>query len=78
LHDALLAESVKVTAFIDIDPKKIGGTKRGKPVFAPEKLKGPGPELIVGAVGKRGGRAHIRSALTAMGFREGPDFLLAA
>lgn len=78
LHDALIAEGVRVTGFIDIDPRKIGGRKRGKPVWSPTAVAELDGELILGAVGARGARASIRSALAGLGKREGTDFLMTA
>jgi cellulose synthase/poly-beta-1,6-N-acetylglucosamine synthase-like glycosyltransferase len=72
----------KITAFIDIDPKKIGSTRRGKPVISPEQLMGlwrnsPEPVLLA-AVGARGARKLIRERLVALGLVEGKDWWFAA
>jgi glycosyltransferase involved in cell wall biosynthesis len=73
---------ISLTAYIDIDPRKIGRTRRGAPVLAPEALpkvweqhKNP---AIVAAVGARGARALIREKLEQMGFVEGRDWWGAA
>jgi glycosyltransferase involved in cell wall biosynthesis len=78
LHDALRREGVTVSAFIDIDRKKIGGRKRGLPVLPPEAAADVAPALIVGAVGARGARDDIRGALDALHLEEGWDYLFAA
>ncbi len=78
LCDALVAAGVRVRAFIDIDPKKIGGRKRARPVWPPQAAAAVDDELILGAVGARGARADIRAALQAMDKQEGPDFLFTA
>ena len=78
LHDALEREGVETVAFIDIDPKKIGGKKRGRPVLPAEAAAEVAPALIVGAVGSRGARAVIRAELDGHGMVEGEDFLFAA
>ncbi len=78
LHDALVAEGVRIAGFIDIDPRKIGGRKRGKPVWPPSAAAELDGELILGAVGARGARASIRGALAGLGKREGTDFLMTA
>ncbi|MCX7819971.1 MAG: glycosyltransferase [Kiritimatiellae bacterium] len=64
-------------AFVDIDPRKIGRLRRGRPVLAPHEL----PDAIAGrraivlaAVGAPGGRAQIRARLRALGLREGRDW----
>lgn len=78
LHDALVAEGVTVEAFIDIDPKKIGGRKRGCPVWPAERAVDAAPALILGAVGSRGARVTIREAMRSMQLVEGTDYLFAA
>ncbi len=78
LFDALEREGVKTTAFIDIDPRKIGGRKRGLPVLPAEAAAEVAPALIVGAVGSRGARAQIRAELDGHGMVEGEDYLFAA
>lgn len=69
-------------AYIDIDPKKIGRTRRGKSVIAPEDLLAWRSEferpMVVAAVGARGARALIRYQLNGLGLEEGKDWLLAA
>jgi glycosyltransferase involved in cell wall biosynthesis len=78
LHDALAREGVTTSAFIDIDPKKIGGRKRGCPVLPAEAAAEVAPALIIGAVGSRGARASIRTELDGHGMVEGEDYLFAA
>jgi glycosyltransferase involved in cell wall biosynthesis len=78
LHDALEREGVSTVAFIDIDPKKVGGRKRGRPVLPVEAAAEVAPALIVGAVGSRGARAEIRNELDGHGMTEGEDYLFAA
>ena len=78
LHDALRDEGVEVSAFIDIDAKKVGGRKRGLPVLPPEAAADVAPALILGAVGSRGARALIRERLESMHMTEGWDFLFTA
>jgi NADH/NAD ratio-sensing transcriptional regulator Rex len=74
----LLRQGAPLTAYIDIDPRKIGRTRRGLPILSPEAL----PELwrrssspvVLAAVGARGARQLIRQRLTAVGLREGQDW----
>ncbi|MDI6696411.1 MAG: glycosyltransferase [Anaerolineales bacterium] len=74
----LLRQGAPLTAYIDIDPRKIGRTRRGLPILSPEAL----PELwrrssspvVLAAVGARGARQLIRQRLTAIGLREGQDW----
>jgi hypothetical protein len=78
IHDLLITLDVKVDAFIEINPKRIGGVKRGLPVLHFDKLSQYTDALIIGAVGSRGAREEMRHALLNMGKQEGRDFLFAA
>lgn len=74
----LVAHNQPLTAFIDIDPKKIGRTRRGKPVLHPDELLGywkrfKSPVLLA-AVGVRGARKLIRTRLHKIGLEEGEDW----
>ena len=78
----LARQGVPLGVFIDIDPRKIGRTRRGLPILAPGDLPGwwaaqPRPALLA-AVGSRGARALIRAQLTGMGLLEGQDWWAAA
>jgi glycosyltransferase involved in cell wall biosynthesis len=69
---------VPLVAFVDIDPKKIGRTRRGKPIIAPGDLldwwsRFSTPALLA-AVGARGARSLIRARLMKMGLVEGQDW----
>ncbi len=71
-------EDAPVVAFVDIDPKKIGNTRRGKPIIPPEELPNwwgryQSP-VVLAAVGARGARKLIRDRLNAFGLREGDDW----
>jgi len=75
----LKQEGVQVRAFIDISPRKIGGAKAERPVFAPERaMDRHADELIIGAVCARGARELIRARLNAFGKVEGLDYLMAS
>jgi len=71
-------EELPVVAFVDIDPKKIGNTRRGKPIIpAGELLDWWGryrTPAVLAAVGARGARRLIREQLIAFGLREGQDW----
>jgi glycosyltransferase involved in cell wall biosynthesis len=82
LGKQLQRQGVALSAFVDIDPKKIGRTRRGKPIIAPEDLhdwwqryKKP---VILAAVGARRARGLIRKRLRAFGYVEGEDWWAAA
>jgi glycosyltransferase involved in cell wall biosynthesis len=72
----LLRGGAAVEAFVDIDPEKIGGTMRGKPIIEFDELRaimGPGV-VVLAAVGSRGARALIREQLNKTGLREGWNY----
>ena len=65
-------------AFIDVTPKKIGGTLRGAPVIGPDEVvewwrRFSHPVLLT-AVASRGARALIRAQLGEWGMQEGVDY----
>ena len=78
----LLREGAELVAFVDIDPKKIGNTRRGVPIISPDGL----PELTAGlddpwvlaAVPSRGARALIRDNLNGLGWVEGREYICVA
>lgn len=87
LARALIARRIDLRGFIDIDPRKIGRARLGKPVIGaddalgslrpPDALDGlrPGDALLLVAVGTRGARELIRARLAGKGWREPEDFL---
>lgn len=82
LAKQLQNNQVPLAAFVDIDPKKIGRTRRDKPIIAPDDLlecwgqfKNP---ALLAAVGARGARGLIRARLVKMGLVEGQDWWGAA
>lgn len=62
--------------FVDIDPKKVGGTARGLPIVDPDA--GVGRGFLVVAVGAQGARDIVRARLAGRGLVEGRDFVCAA
>ena len=79
LHDSLVNEGVKIHSFVDINPSRIGGLKRGLPVWSIQQLrKNRSNELLLGVVGAWNARDKLRTALEALGFRDSKDFLMAA
>ncbi len=80
----LQAEGVPTRALLDVNPRRIGTTWMGIPVFSPERLttrmdswRKEGLRLLV-AVASRGARDEIRANLHARELREGEDFLVVA
>jgi glycosyltransferase involved in cell wall biosynthesis len=67
-----------LSAFLDIDPAKIGHTRRGKPVLPAKALpflwQISAKPVVLAAVGARGARALIRQRLIDFGLVEGVDW----
>lgn len=82
LSKHLLRNGVNLTAFVDIDPRKIGRTRRSLPIIAADALTGHLAQhknpAVLAAVGARGARELIRDALNEMGLVEGRDWWAAA
>jgi hypothetical protein len=74
----LLAEGARIDAFVDIDPKKIGSTRQGRPIVSFAELPAPGAHVVLAAVGSRSARHIIRARVTGRGYVEGVDFFAAA
>jgi len=68
---------LRASAWIDIDPAKVGRARRGAPVRSPETLERE-VSFVVVAVGARGARDEVRAWLDARGWREGADYLCAS
>ena len=67
-----------VTAYIDINPKRVGGTKLGLPVYPPEAMDSFKGSILVAAVASWGARDLIRNLAANAGFTEGVDFFCAS
>ncbi|MQC26812.1 MAG: glycosyltransferase [Chloroflexi bacterium] len=82
LSKHLLHRGAPLEAFIDIDPKKIGRTRRGKPILAADELmawwRRYERPILLSAVSARGARPLIREQLEKLDFKEGTDWFLAA
>lgn len=65
-----------ISAFVDIDPRKIGRSRRGRPVVDLATARRAYPEaFFLIAVGVEGAREIIRGSMRAEGLLEGRDFL---
>lgn len=82
LAKQLERQDMPLVAFVDIDPKKIGRTRRGKPIIAPDELEKCWEQyqnpVILASVGSRGARKLIRERLNNFGYKEGMDWWAAA
>lgn len=73
------------TAFVDLDPRKVGQRIHGCPVLDPDGFRrhhpdpgSPDDAYVLGAVGAPGAREEIREALRATGRKELTDFRMVA
>lgn len=78
LSKHLIRLGCPLVAFIDIDPRKVGRTRRGLPIIPPEELiaywERYAHPVILACVGARGARRLIRERLESLGLREARDW----
>jgi glycosyltransferase involved in cell wall biosynthesis len=74
----LEVEGIEASGFVDVDRKKWGRLRDGRPVVGPDDVPSPREALVAAYVAKRGARDLIRAHLVNRGYREGRDFWLAA
>lgn len=77
-HLSPMLTITKVSAWVDIDPRKIGQHIGTVPVIDPAALETLQDPFILSMVGSAGASALIRATLESMGKREGLDFLMLA
>jgi hypothetical protein len=75
---ALETEGVCISGFIDIDQKKLGRLRDGRPVVGPRELPARESAFILAGVATRGARQLIAAQLDSLGRIEGSDYLLVA
>ena len=75
---ALHGEGAHITAFVDLDPRKIGQVIHGARVIAPEGIADVRNRYVVAAVAGAAARAEIRAALVAARLVEVNDFCAVA
>lgn len=76
--EALEAEGIQLTGFIDVDPDKVRGGRLARPVIGPDQLPEKQLAFILSGVSSRGAREFIAGELNRRGWSEGRDYLLAA
>jgi glycosyltransferase involved in cell wall biosynthesis len=74
----LQRQGVEVTAFVDLDPRKIGQEIHGAPVIPPDDVDRFRASLALAAVGQDGAREEIRAELSRRGWAEMRDFCAVA
>ena len=75
---ALESAGIRFAGFIDIDVKKLGRLRDGRPVVSPGALPDASRAFILAGVAKRGARELIADQLLRQGCKEGEHYLLAA
>lgn len=74
----LQAHGIRIEAWVDIDPKKIGKLYGGIPVIPRAELPNPGACFVLSYVASRDAHHSIMEYLEGRGFLAGRDCLLAA
>ncbi|MCS6771704.1 MAG: glycosyltransferase [Kiritimatiellae bacterium] len=69
---------IRVAAWSDLDPRKVGRRYHGAPVIHHEEIPPPGECFIVTCVSAIGAPESIRSMLLSRGYMPGRDFIEAA
>lgn len=73
----LASAGIRVSHWLDVDPRKTGRILHGAPVTRPEELKLSGRKMIV-AIGVRGAREQFRHVSEKLGWQEDVDFVCVA
>ena len=76
--DLLRAEGREAAGFIEVHPRRIGGEKRGLPVWPVEHLEKNRDCFVLAAVGAAGAREKIRACLDGLGRAEVEHYLFVA
>ncbi len=76
--ERLMRHGIRVRAWADLDPAKIGRRYHGAPVIHHDDLPPPGAAFIVPFVSAIGAPEHIRALLESRGHVCGRDFIEAA
>ena len=78
MHDLLRAEGAQIRGFLEVHPRRIGGSKRNLPVWPIDRVATLENEFILVAVGAAGAREKIRSWMSRSEVEEGRDYLFVA
>ncbi len=78
MFDLIVAENGIVDGFIEVHPRRIGGQKRGMPVWPVDKIDQLGTAMLLVAVGAAGAREEIGAFLESHHKVEGQDYLFVA
>ena len=72
---SLFAHGLPIAAWIDVDPKKIGGEAGGLPVLGIDALRQQPRPFVLPAVRSRGARQKILKHLETLGYQPVRDFM---
>jgi len=75
---SLASNGIRIEAFVEVHPRRIGKTIHGAPVIPIAALGPPAGRKLIAAVGIAGAREEIRAHLAERGWREGEDWWAAA
>jgi cellulose synthase/poly-beta-1,6-N-acetylglucosamine synthase-like glycosyltransferase len=78
MHDLLQAKGVAIEGFLEVHPRRIGGQKRGLPVWPLDQVSQLKQVMILVAVGAAGVRPEIRTLMESHAKIEGEDYLFVA
>lgn len=78
LHDLMVEQGGAISGFIEVHPRRIGGQKRGLPVWPIEKAGQANAPLVLIAVGAAGARKKIAEFMSQHLKIEGTDYLFVA
>jgi glycosyltransferase involved in cell wall biosynthesis len=78
MHDLLESEGAVIRGFLEVHPRRIGGSKRGLPVWPIDHVSELNDEFVLVAVGAAGAREEIGAYMVERGKKEGPDYLFVA
>jgi glycosyltransferase involved in cell wall biosynthesis len=78
MHDLLVQEGVSILGFLEVHPRRIGGTKRDLPVWAIDHITRGNESFVLVAVGAAGARVEIREFMRRHGKVEGEQYLFVA
>jgi glycosyltransferase involved in cell wall biosynthesis len=73
----LAGAGIRVSSWVDVDPRKIGRTLHGAPVAGTGLLQARQGKILV-AIGVRGAREQFRELAHSMSLQEGIDFICVA
>lgn len=76
-YRVLRAAGVRVSCWVDVDPRKVGRILHGAPVLATDQVTPTGVKMLM-TVGARGARNAVRQWAFQAGFREGLNAICVA